>query len=93
MLGRRHRLDHVAVIARVVVAVVGDELAAGIMRREKPGRIRFEAETSVGVDRLETLEEFLLAIETERAGVFLFVGDVRHGAGCHEHGARRQFHD
>ena len=35
VLRRRHRLDDVAVVARMVVAVVGDEFSVGVVRREE----------------------------------------------------------
>ena len=40
VLGRRHRLHDVAVVARMVVAVVADELAVGVVRGEEAVRIR-----------------------------------------------------
>ena len=82
VLRRRHRLDDVAGVARVVVAVVGDELAVVLYEVKKPFASGSSAKLpSASFDRAEALEELLPAVELERARVLFLVGDVGRGAG------------
>ena len=91
VLGRGHGLDDVAVVARVVVAVVADESAVAGVRGEEAVRIGLEGEPSgAGRHGSEALEEARLAVEREAARMLLLVGDVGGGAGGDEHRARRQ---
>jgi hypothetical protein len=91
VLGRRHRLDDVPGVSRVVVAVVADEATVPVVRGEETVRIRHQVESTVVVARdVVGLEELLLAVQLKRAGGFLFAGDVRRGPRCDEHRACRQ---
>ena len=93
VLRRGHRLDDVAVVARMVVAVVADELAVGVVRGEEAVRVGLEREAgAVAVLRTawKPLKNFCLPSSSNDAGMFLLVGDVRHRAGGDQHGARRQ---
>ena len=95
VLGRRHRLDDIAGILRMVVAVVADEFALMLVGREK-SRLAFfgldHVEIPVAVfDQLVRLEELPPLVHLECAGLFLLVNDVRRGAGRDANRVRRKF--
>ena len=70
MLGRRHRLDDIAVVARMVVAVVADETAV-VRRYDVKNPLASGSSVkrpSLGLHRAEALEELLPVVELKRPG-------------------------
>ena len=90
VLGRRHRLDDVAGVTRMVVAVITDEFSGGVVGREETIRVRHQLEYPVLFDDLMRLKEFLLRVERERSLRLVLAGDVRRSPSGDEQRARRQ---
>ena len=95
MFGRGHRLYDVAGVLGVVVAVISDEFAVFLVGGEK-SRLDFFRRNYVeraiavfyGLVREEKLPPL---VELERAGVLLFVNDVRRSSRGDAYGACREF--
>ena len=95
ILCRRHRLDDVAGVTRMVVAVERDEfLATGgvLIGREKTGvGARIDFDELLRVTHGEALKELVPLVELERARVFFLIDDVRARARGDHDRSRRQF--
>src|SRR6201999_3787968 len=93
---RGHRFYDVAGVAGMIVAVEADDLLAArrmLMRREETDfALAFDLDDlrrAIRADRDGVaLEELVVLIELDRAGMLFFVDDVRARAGGDHHAAR-----
>ena len=94
VLRRRHRLDDIAGVFRMIVAVIADEFAFVFVRREESclafsafDDVQFSVAVSLDLERLKELPPL---VHLECARLFLFVNDVRRRSGGDANGACRK---